>query len=286
MKLTDKAMLARPRITLWSAKKHDAKVSAEVAQSHGTSTEAGRYNKHLLAGFDAPLKAVQKLANEARTFHYENTLAWADDGARILPAANFFDYSQRMGEFRERFETTVGNFCTEYPNLRENARRALNGLFNPDDYPDERDIARRFDFDVAILPMPDAQDFRVNLGDAEVAAIRQEIEKRTEEATAGAMRDLWQRLYDCVTAMRDKLAVPDAIFRDSLVGNLRDLCALLPKLNVTGDEKLQALADQAEHNLAAHNPETLRESPAARATAAQDAARIAKLMESYMGAPQ
>ena len=46
--ISDKAMLICLHITMWTARKHDKRVSEEVAQSHEANTNAGRYNKHLL----------------------------------------------------------------------------------------------------------------------------------------------------------------------------------------------------------------------------------------------
>ena len=43
--ITDKAMLAAVHISIWTAVKHDRKVSRDVADQHGAHQGAGRYNK-------------------------------------------------------------------------------------------------------------------------------------------------------------------------------------------------------------------------------------------------
>lgn len=289
--LTDKAMLGRLTITQWTARKHDKKVSQEVADNHGASLDSGRYNKVLVS--KAALATLQSAANAARTFHYENTLPWATDGARILPAANFFAYSERMRALRAEFDAQVRTFTAGYPDFVADARTRLNGLFNAADYPSVREIERRFSFDVEILPMPDAGDFRVTLGDDEAARIRADIQARCDAAVAGAVRDLWTRVHDAVKHMAERLrsyTVDDATgkvsnpFRDSLVTNLRELADLLPRLNVTGDPDLDRMRERLCRELAPHDPATLRDNGAVREQVAKSAEDILAAMAGYIGA--
>ena len=54
----------------------------------------GRYAKHLIP---RELLAAVNTANTAlREHHNLNTLAWGDDGTRILPAANYLAYQARQ----------------------------------------------------------------------------------------------------------------------------------------------------------------------------------------------
>ncbi len=48
--ITQKAMLAAVHISIWTATKHDRKVSRDVADRNGARERAGRYNKQLLMG--------------------------------------------------------------------------------------------------------------------------------------------------------------------------------------------------------------------------------------------
>jgi hypothetical protein len=50
--ITERAMLAAVHISIWTAVKHDRKISRDVADQHGAHQGAGRYNKQLLRGAD------------------------------------------------------------------------------------------------------------------------------------------------------------------------------------------------------------------------------------------
>ena len=280
--LSDKAMLVKLSISKWSARKHDKKVSREVAASHGTAEDRGRYNKVLVA--KEALQAIQKAESAARTYHYDNTLPWKDDGARILPSANYLPYTQEMRELKAEFDCQVTEFLANYPSLLSQARYDLNGLFNEADYPDGFKIQKKFSFDMEIDPMPTAADFRVNLQSDEVGRIRDEIEVRLNRAQDDAMRDLFTRVYDVVRHMADKLGTPDAIFRDSLVTNVQDLVDLLPRLNLTGDPKLDALRDEVADKLLGYGAEDLRRNQFARKETAQAAQDILAAMAGYTAA--
>ena len=277
--LTDKAMLVKLSISKWSARKYDKKVSGEVAQQYGTDQERGRYNKVLVAV--EAVKKVGQAESAARTFHYENTLPWKDDGARILPAANFDHYSAEMRKLKGDFQAAAMEFLGNYPDLVDQARRELNGLFDPADYPDREKIQKKFSFEVEVDPLPTGADFRVSLQGDEVARIQADIEKRLERAQRDAMGDCFSRLYDVVRKAAEKLTDKTAIFRDSLITNIQDLVELLPRLNLTDDTRLEELRRLVADKLLGYEPELLRKNAFARQETADAANDILAAMAGY-----
>ena len=81
--------------------------------------------------------------------------------------------------------------------------------------------------------------------------------------------------------MAEKLADPKAIFRDTLVDNTKELCALLPRLNFMDDPNLEALRLQVEGALIKH-PEALRNDPDLRRDTAVEAKQIMDKMSVFM----
>ena len=73
-------------------------------------------------------------------------------------------------------------------------------------------------------------------------------------------------------------------FSDSLVNNIVDLCALLPRLNIADDPRLEEMRQTVESTLCQANPEVLRDNIAVRATTASNAETILSAMAGYMGA--
>jgi hypothetical protein len=271
--LQDKAMLANLTVRAWSARKRDKDVSREVETKH-QAKDAGNFNK-LLIDKDA-LKPLVSLSSTLRTTHYEMTLPWGDDGPRLLPSKMYFDYTKKMRELRDQFNSAVNDFVAQYPTFKQNARKRLGSMYDPEDYPDVSQIARKFGADLSFMPVPDAKDFRVELGEDEVAVIRADIEAQVAKQQENAVRNLWERLHEVTLNIRERLADPDTVFRDSLIENAQFACEIADKLNITDDADLHEISLDIDHRLCHVSPQRLRDDKALRKTVCDSAASILK----------
>jgi len=68
-----------------------------------------------------------------------------------------------------------------------------------------------------------------------------------------------------------------------VANNVRELCALLPKLNFSNDAKLTHILEQAKTHLAVHSGADLKESSVLRSRVANKAQEIEGLMAAFMG---
>ena len=279
MNLSDRALLVQLSVSQWTARKYDKKVTNEVASAHGTTTAAGRYNKSLLPMNDY-LDRVHKKTTHIRTKFYENTLPWGIEGTMMLPTSNYLQFMTDFRKEKGEWQSLVDQFVGNYDQLRLDAKRLLGSLYDDGDYPDETDVARKFKMDMAIFPVPNT-DFRVSIASDELTRIQQDVEKRVADAQSTAMKEVWDRLYDRVKHMAEKLAYPKAIFRDTMVENTKELCALLPRLNFMDDPNLEQLRQQVEATLLKH-PEALRNDPDLRRDTASEAKAIMDKMSVFM----
>jgi hypothetical protein len=280
MNLNDRALLVQLSVSQWTARKYDKKATKEVADANGTTTAVGRYNKSLLPMNDL-LDNIHKKTTHIRQRYYDNTLPWGIDGTQMLPTSNYLQFMSDFRKERDEWNILVRNFVDHYDTLKEDAKRILGGLYDPADYPSAVDIRQKFHMDMAVFPVPSA-DFRVSIASDELSRIQQDVERRVKEAEQAALKDVWQRLFDRVKHMAEKLADPKAIFRDSMVENAREICAMLPRLNFSDDPNLEALRQQVEASLIKH-PEALRNDPDLRRDTAAEARAIMDKMSVFMG---
>jgi len=276
--ITEKAMIASLCISSWCAQKHDKRVSKEVDEKYN-GKDAGRFNK-LLASKEA-MKDIQTAVSEARTFHMEQTLPWGERGERLLPSKNYSHYSRQMRIYKEKFDDAVRAFVVNFHTTIFEARQTLGGLFDRADYPDSNEIREKFAFRSVISPVPVGEDFRVNLAREEVVAIQKDLQVRLEASHAAATQDVWKRLYDVVAHMVERLSDPEAVFRDSMVGNIVKMAELLPRLNVNDDPQLEAMRRKVEQTLCGYTPEELRKNKQIRKQAATEAKDVLKTMAGY-----
>ena len=107
--IASSAMLVELSISGWTARKLDKKVSAEIDVAKGTQTQAGNYNKNLLAGTGF-LDSITKYAANARAWHISQTLPWSDSGVRLLPVSNFIAYKEQLNKLEDNYTALVGKF--------------------------------------------------------------------------------------------------------------------------------------------------------------------------------
>jgi len=262
--IASSAVLIDLNISVWTARKLDKNVSKEIDINKNTTIKAGNYNKHILAGSDQ-LDAITKLANEIRDWHGRQTLPWSDTGTRLLPMTNFFDYKQQLGIYEAEFKSRINTFIQQYPNIIQGMAFKLGKLFDRGEYPDADKIANKFNLRYTIMPVPETNDFRVDIADDIRNEMQQEYQKAYEGRVEAAMSDAWSRLHTTLEHMIDRLSGEEKkIFRDSLVDNALELTNLLTRLNVTNDPKLESARRSLEQSLVGVTADELRVSPGAR----------------------
>jgi hypothetical protein len=279
MNLREKACLVNLKISQWTARRLDKKATRDVCEIEGTTEAWTKATKSLLS--ESATKPIAKLANEARLYHYSVTLPWDDNGARILPTAVYLDYVERMNQYKAKFSAMVGALAADYQRLIAEAQGALNGLFNRDDYP--ADIRCKYDLRTQVRPIPAGDDLRIDIDSADLARLRTEIEADVSAQVAESVKDLWARLRKVISCAADALGDKDKVFRDSLITNISDLCAILPKLNITGDARLDAMAQDVWTALASRQPQTLRDNPDLRRRTADSAKAALAKVDTVMG---
>lgn len=279
--ITEKAMLAAVHISIWTAVRHDRRVSRDVADQHGAHHGAGRYNKQLLRGADK-LDELRTLAGQIRQYFYKITLPWSDEGFRLLPSNFYFELMARMREFEAGFEQAVESFLRVYPQYIEQVRPELNGLFRQEDYPSVEKLRSKFGVKLEVLPIPSGADFRVELSAEEQARVSREIDANVRESLTRGTEDLWKRLREVVSHMVERLNEPESRFHGSLVTNIADLVEILPKLNVSGDADLNRFTEQIKQRLCNYSALELKKNELLRVVTATDASKIVAEMDDLL----
>lgn len=273
-------MLVELRVSQWTARKMDKGVSSKVAAESHVDESVGNYYKSLLD--PEVLRQIKKHINETRSQYYTMTLPWADEGPRVLSAAMYFEFMEKMSNAREEFERLVNGFLNDYPFHREEAKRFLGDLFKEGDYPDPLALASKFGFSLNVRPLPHSNDFRCDIGTEEVAKIRADIEAQTRDTLQATVKAAFDRILVVATRYADRLE-GDGVFRDSMVEGARDLVEIMPKLNITNDPELDRLTEVVREKLAAHQPEALRTNMSVRKEAADTAKQVVSDIESIFG---
>jgi len=270
MSISASAVLVELNISVWPASKIDREMTEQVNINATAVRDASQTKKNLFAGTSLR-KDIEKFAARVRLYHNQHTLPWADKGERMLPTKLFMEYKQTMNNYEAQFNQMCNNFFIAYPQLVQEAQVHLGTMYRADDYPDLTNVREKFGFRMAIDPIPEAGDFRLDISAQDLDEMKAQYEAKFDERLAEAMRTPWERLHTVLTAMSEKLKDEEGDdnkkrYHDSLVTNAVDLCGLLDKMNITNDPKLEEARKQLELTMLGADIETIKESSHVRET--------------------
>ena len=278
--LQKKAMIVNFTAKQFTGRKKDKAAAQTVSDSYGNAEGTGNYIKQSIA--KEHHAAIVKNINEFRTFLYSRTLPWTHKGDLLLSTELYQKVMEKERELSTKHNELVQDFLNNYGSYVVSAKLKLNGLFNQADYPAPSQIENKFSWSVNFTPVPAGNDFRVELAQSEVDSITKDIETRNQAAIKQANQELWSRIYSAVKALSEKMHEKKTvkgqdvtpIFRNSIIGNIKELVELLPGLNILNDPALETARQDLEKDLAGIEPEELRESSGSRQEVAQKADEI------------
>ena len=277
--LSNRAMLVTLSISQPKLTMTDKAVTRKVLNDHGAQHDAAKVDKDLFGPDYQPIKTK---VNEIRSFHYFHTSPWLDNGPRILATANFTVYSKGMREKFDELDGLIEKFLDHIDEVYDRQEKRLNGLFNRADYPSTSTLRSQFGRDVSYAPVPTAGDFRAEIDNIDLDYIKAALVDREESAIETIMEDAYQRLFDEVKHVAEKLSEPKAIFRDTMIENVRSLIKIMDGLNIKADPLLEELTKEVEQSIAPADPERLRKDEVFRSDVAEKADDIYNRMKAFM----
>lgn len=215
---------------------------------------------------------VVTAANTMRARYYAMTLPWKDNGDRVLTGRLYPRFVKEMAALAIEFDRTADALCYRvYPPMRERIGFRARGFIDQRDYPLPEDLRKRYYTNLTFLPISTAEDFKVDIPEA--AEIKARIRADTALRVAQAQGDVIRRLCRVLAHFQQKMASPNATFRNSTVENLDDMIELLPGLNLLEDPGLEHVGHRLRF-MRRHSAGELRRHLDARKAEADQAAII------------
>jgi len=268
--LSQRAVLVQMVISRYRAKGRHKEVDQNITNFLGTKRKAGSMQINLLD--PEAIKETQNSAYNLSKWYKAMTLPW-DENYRILPSALYDRFTEGYKIRLEADYKATDAFISIYPQLLREARLDLGEeLYGIMEFPPITQIRSKFGVHLSYLPVPVAGDFRITLSENEMEKLRNELDERNKAMLARSMHDAWVRLHDVVVDMVDRLNKPK--FRDTIIGNIRNLTDILPELNLAGDEDLNKVRDEIVEKLCRYTPEQLRDNEGRREEVAEAAGKI------------
>lgn len=285
--IASSAVLIDLSISCWTGRKLDKRASQDVTNQNNAAKGVANVHKKLL-GDCAELDAVQKFAANARNIHYAMTMPWSDLGMRLCPTNMYVGkYEKQMGELQQEFSRLVNVFLDAYDWEIQNAQLKLGALFNSDEYPTRDSLESKFRFRFVAVPVPDAGDWRLDIGNEALSVMQEQYKKFYDEQLQTAMADVWKRAHTALTKMSERLDYADdttkKIFRDTLVDNVHEIIELMGACNITGDPTMAEAQRKLDAALSGVTPDALREDAYLRAQTKRQVDEVKRIIDSLPG---
>ena len=261
-------MLLDLHLSVYTGRKQDKATAAEINISKNTrSSKAASVYKSLFTE-DKDLEAIASYAGRVRTWLYSVTLPWADSGTRLVPTKNFFDITHELAEHEREFNRLVDVFINNYGVKVSSQAFKLGKLFDPKEFPNVAELSHKFGFNYVFTPVPSSGDFRVDIPAAAAQQVVAQFEREHNKRMQEAMREPWERLYQEISHIKDKMidkedGKPQKLYQ-SMLDNALALCGTLESLNLLDDPDLEAARRALEQSLTDIDIVSLRKSPEVR----------------------
>jgi hypothetical protein len=285
--LADKAMLVKLTVRRANLTKRDSVAEAFIQTQ--MEDQSLVVNSKLFRDKLNPINQIMSKASEVYTYHKAHTLPYIDKGPRILPNAQYFDYSAEMRKRIAEVDALMSKHMPKYDDyvqldIRYRSAAALTlgkpARANASDYPTADEFGQRMGFDLRFTPLPEAKHFLFDLSDDDLAEFNATMESVAVQSRTEVVKKMLEPLQHLVEKLNKPIGTEGAIFRDSAVENIIEGVQMAKKLNVTGDESITQMADLINQAVSAfaENKAVLRESPIVREQAAKKLDYIAQQM--------
>ena len=271
MNIAKDCLVLNLQVGTWMGYKLDKATTRRVTDEAGATSDAARVNKHIIP--TESLKPVTVAVGRVRSFFYDSTLPWKDNGDRLLTRTRYMDFIEKFEQLKSEHDDAAEDFLiNRYPKAKAQAEFRMGELFNLNDYPSADALRHKFYVNLDIDAVGSAFDARL---DDRADILQARVNK--------AVQSLWTRLAAPLEKFSEKMNGND-IFRDSLVLNLREVSAFIGDLNLTGDPELEEIRQRIDTELAAYDPDDIRKDPKLRKALGDEAQSIIDTMSSFMAA--
>ncbi len=246
-KLSDKALLVKLTIRRAALTKRDNALTAKVrAQEQDASLTV---LSKLFQDKGSPIARVMQAFNEAYAYHKTHTLPYIDAGPRILPNANYFDYTAEMKHRIAVIDKLLDTYMPHYDQLVQDdiVYRTQGGKqVDASQYPTADQFRQAMSIDMRFQPMPDARHFLFDLNEDDIAACEQAEEEALASANADTVARMLKPLEALVKRLGEYQGQKGERFHNSIVENVIDGCKLARKLAITPSTELLNEIDSLE----------------------------------------
>ena len=245
-------------------------ITSEVAAAKGAKEKRVAAT---VAKFDAKgteYAAVKKTRDAASNYHRSITGSWSDaNSQRVTTSKGSTAYNAGMDAYEKDYWTLAEAWIAKFDDFIEQAKVDLGAAFDPAMFPTKAEAWASFSFNREMEMLPEyghplldvskEQNARIQAAavagrDAKVKALHEE----TRDRVSDILVDIAGMIGKHGTVNPDAKTDRAHKFGDSVIDRLIAAGDLISHLNVSGDEKVEKIADDIRARLTKYSPDELR----------------------------
>lgn len=255
--LLDNAVLLRLKFSRYGTSRKVATSQVEV----NTDKRLLRVSKQILDSQEAD--AIGKIERQINAWVESQCLPSAIDKALwFVPLANVESVNARLKEMSAERLEAIESLCAVLPTLEERDRDQLKDLYSQTDYPSPEALRSAFAMEWYFLALTAPRSLEAVSEEMYMEAKRR-MEQNIATATESVQAVLREQFKKLVDHMVDRLTPEEdgrkRIFKDSLTSNFKEFLAKFSTMNITEDDDLDKLVQNARRLLDGVEPDALRD---------------------------
>jgi hypothetical protein len=278
--ISERTMVMTLHVSQMTMHRKARAASEQVVAAHGTSRGAARVNKTLFPE-NRKLQQIQKQTTVIRKFVHANSMPWMGE-QRIIKNDTYLDLTSELAPMISDWRRLADEFCADYEAHKADAAWRLGSLYDADDYPSASEARRRFDLRINFLPTPNTGHFITQMSEDYAQEVVNSFQEAFERQVHESKLETYSRLSDAVGHLVAKLSDPKAVFRNSTIENVSELCAHIDALNLDDDPEMTRLAKTVETLVDSYNIDTIRKDTGVREKVAKGAAKVHSEVDDIM----
>ena len=277
-------MVANLTISEWTARKFDKEISRSTNKTYNAERGTSRVSKSLEQS-GGSLDNIKGLGRTARNYFRKQTVQYDESNRRAIPGALLQETIETLSKMERVWSSAVTKYCNaQYKTAMVQGMKRQGRMYKPEDYPSERAIWDKFDWNLIIEPKAASLDSDSEDNSA-FAALNSQVknELRTLLKAENDLRmervktDLRERCKEMCGRFIEVLESPKVRIFDVLLSDATELSRNIPMLNVAEDVQLDAIAKMIG-TLAEHPKEALKTSETARQATIDKAKKLLKIL--------
>lgn len=268
--LRNHAVLVRFSKSGWGIQVKDREASEKTAAQYGADHDMCDVYKKKIWPKTPQYKAILKNQGVASNIFRSMAGPWdtAKGGFWIITVKGLPQLQAVMDSLEAKHDELVNVFIKALPSIVTDAEARGGSIYDASLIPPAEEIRDRFQFNLDVRVLADnSQNVILNLADKIKDAIGADAIAE-EKAQFKALADhthmtVRKKLGEMMTNLREygddiKGTKRTRSFKDTQIDHMKGLCDLLPALNITGDQRLEKLAQDIAKHLTLTSADDLR----------------------------